>query len=810
VERDNAVRIEFRCSPYYQNSALYPVIEHLQRLLQWQKEDTIQTRVAKLRTMLAQYRFPQVDTLALLAALLSLPEPADVPPLTLSPERRKQKTEEALIAWLIEEADCAPLYCVWEDLHWADPSTLELLGMLIDQTPTARLFVLLTSRPEFTPPWGQHRHFSQLTLSRLGRRQVPLMIEKATGGKSLPTEVMQQIVAKTDGVPLFVEELTKTVMESDLLREIDGHYELSGPLPPLAIPATLQDSLMARLDRLATARGVAQLGATLGREFSYELLHTVSPMDEETLQQGLRQLVETGLISQRGVPPQATYTFKHALIQDTAYQSLLKSTRQQLHQQIAQALEVRFPETKETQPELLAHHYTEAVLIEQAMPYWQQAGQKASQRSANVEAIRHLTIGLKLLKTLPDTPGRAQRELALQILLGPALIATKGWAALDTERAYIRARELCEQIGEATPQLFPVLWGLWQMYLSRAEYRRAYELGERLFTLAQRHQDPALLLVAHYTLGFTLYYLGEFVRARDHAEHGLALYDLQKHRSLAFLYGQDLGMSNQTTAAWALWHLGYIDQALERSRDAMTLAEELSHSFSSACALVIAAIVHEFRREEQAAQEQAEAMIAFCTEQGIRFFLAFGAILEGWALAARGQRKEGVARMRQGLADLRAIGGEVWRPHFLALLAEAYAKVGQVEEGLSMLAEALTAVDRTGERFYEAELYRLKGELTLQQFEVRGSTFEVENPQSAFPNPLLEAEECFLKAINVARKQQAKSLELRATVSLARLWQQQEKRIEARQMLTEIYGWFTEGFDTKDLQEAKSLLDALA
>ena len=334
VEQDNAIRIEFRCSPYYQNSALYPVIEHLQRLLQWQKEDTVQTRTVKLQVTLARYRFPQADTLALFAALLSLPHPADAPPLNLSPQRQKQKTEEALIAWLVEEAEGAPLYCAWEDLHWADPSTLELLGMLIDQTPTTRLFVLLTSRPEFTPPWGQHGHFSQLTLSRLGRRQVPQMIEQATGGKPLPAEVVQQIVAKTDGVPLFVEELTKMVVESGLLTETNGHYELSGPLPPLAIPSTLQDSLMARLDRLATTKEIAQVGATLGREFSYDLLRAVSPLEENLLQQGLSQLVDAELLYQRGTPPQSTYLFKHALIQDTAYQSLLKSRRQQLHQQI--------------------------------------------------------------------------------------------------------------------------------------------------------------------------------------------------------------------------------------------------------------------------------------------------------------------------------------------------------------------------------------------------------------------------------------------------------------------------------------------
>ena len=456
----------------------------------------------------------------------------------MSPQRQKQKTEEALIAWLIEEAERAPLYCAWEDLHWADPSTLELLGRLIDQAATARLFVLLTSRPEFTPSWGQHGHFSQLTLSRLGRRHAPQMIEKVAGGKPLPPEVVQQIVAKTDGVPLFVEELTKMVLESGLLTETNGHYELSGPLRPLAIPSTLQDSLMARLDRLASVRELAQLGATIGREFSYELLHAVSSLDNHLLQHGLQRLVETELVYQRGTPPHATYLFKHALIQDTAYQSLLKSRRQQLHQQIAQVLETQFPDIKDTQPELLAHHYTEARLIVQAIPHWQQAGQHAVQRSANAEAISHLTKGLEVLKTLPDTLERAQQELFLQTTIGPAWMAVKGYAAPEVERVYSRARALCQQLGE-TPQLFTILRGLWSFYIVRAELRTAQKLGDQLLQLAQDAQDSSLFLEAHYMLGETLYYRGEFASAYTHIERGIALYDLQQHRSHAFLYGTD-------------------------------------------------------------------------------------------------------------------------------------------------------------------------------------------------------------------------------------------------------------------------------
>jgi predicted ATPase len=406
-----------------------------------------------------------------LDALLSLPHPEDAPPLTLSLQKQKQKTQEALVAWIIEEAEQAAVYCAWEDLHWADPSTLEVLTLFLDQVPTTRLLAVLTFRPEFIPAWGARSYLTPLTLRRLDRPQVEAMVEQVTGGKTLPAEVVQQIVAKTDGVPLFIEELSKMVLESGLVATVGDHYELTGALSPLAIPSTLQDSLMARLDRLAPVRELAQLGATLGREFSYELLRAVAPVDEGSLQQGLRQLVAAELVYQRGVPPQATYLFKHALIQDTAYQSLLRSTRQQYHRQIAHVLEERFPEITETQPELLAHHYTEAGLIAQALLYWQRAGQRANERSATVEAISHLTKGLELLKALPDTPERAQQELPLQIALGEPLRATKGEGAPEVAQLYTRALELCRQVGE-TPQLFPAMEGLWLFYLNRGELHR--------------------------------------------------------------------------------------------------------------------------------------------------------------------------------------------------------------------------------------------------------------------------------------------------------------------------------------------------
>jgi len=422
-------------------------------------------------------------------------------------------------------------------------------------------------------------------------------------------EIMQQVVAKTDGVPLFVEELTKTVLESGFLREADGAYELTAPLPPLAIPATLHDSLMARLDRLSTVKIVAQLGAIIGRTFAYEVLQAVVPLDEATLQQGLRQLVEAELVYQRGLPPQATYMFKHALIQDAAYQSLLRKTRQQYHQRIAQVLAEQFPETVETQPELLAHHYTEASLQLQAIPYWQRAGQRAIQRSANLEAISHLTEGLEVLKPLRDSPEHLQHELDLQIPLGQALTVTKGYAAPEVGHTYARARELCQQVGE-TPQLFPVLRGLWNFYVIRMELRTGRELAEQLLSLAQRAQDPALLQQAHSALAGALVHLGEFSATQAHLQQGLALYDPPQHRALAFRLGYDLRVFFLAYMTRPLWLLGYPDQALQRSHEALTLAQELAHPFSLAYALNFAACLHQFRREGEATQARVEVYFA--------------------------------------------------------------------------------------------------------------------------------------------------------------------------------------------------------
>jgi predicted ATPase/class 3 adenylate cyclase len=776
-------RWECRCSSYFQDSALYPLIDLAQRALQFGRDEAPAAKLQKIVAVLQRYGLAQPDSVALWAALLSVPLTDLYPPLHLTPQRQKQQTLEAIVTLLLALAAEQPVLFIVEDLHWIDPSTLELLTLFIDQGPTARLLLLLTCRPEFPPPWGFRAHLTPLTLTRLPQPQVAQMSVCVAGGKALPPEVVEQIVAKTDGVPLFVEELTKTVLESGLLWEGEERYTLTGPLPPLAIPTTLHDSLMARLDRLAMVKEVAQLGATIGRTFAYELLQAVSLLDNTLLQQSLWQLVDAELMYQQGVPPQATYLFKHALIQDAAYQSLLRSTRQQYHQRIAQVLETQFPETTETQPELLAHHYTEAGLSAPAVAYWQRAGQRAIERSANVEAITHLTKGLEILKSLPDTSSHIQQELAFQIALGVPLAATRGFAAPEVEHAYARARELCREVGES-PRLFPVLAGLWRVYLVRGEVQTARELGEQLLALNPRAHDP---------LGIALFFVGELAAALTHLEQGFALYDPQKHRSHAFRATQDPAAACLTYAAVVLWLLGYPERALQRSHQAVTMTQELAHPLSLACALDYAATLHQFRREGHAAHACAEAAVALAAEQGFAVYFAHGMVLRGWARAEQGQAEEGRAQINSGLEAWRTTGAEVQRPYYLALLAEAYGKSKQAEEALEVLAEALALVAKTGECWWEAELYRLRGELLLQQ----SSDNQV------------EAETCFHHALEIARMQQAKSFELRAATSLARLWQQQGKRQEAHDLLAPVYNWFTEGFDTADLQDAKALLDEL-
>jgi class 3 adenylate cyclase len=516
-----------QCLAHYQNSTLYPIIDLLERVvLELSREESPQQKLRKLEGWLVQYGFSLPAAVPLFASLLSLPLGAGYTPLPVTPAQHKHQTLQAILTALLKRAAQQPVLFVMEDVHWADASTLELLHLLVDQVPTAWVLALLTFRPEFTPPWGARSHVAHVTLTRLPQQQTETMIARLTQGKALPAEVHRQLVLKTDGVPLFVEELTRMVLESGLLSEREERYELTGPLPPLAIPTTLHDSLMARVDKLATVKEVLQIGATLGQEFTYDVLRAVAALDEATLQSELSRLVEAELLYQSGFPPQTRYLFKHALIRDAAYQQMLRSKRQQVHQTIAQVLEREFAETTATQPELVAYHYTEAGLREQAIPYWQRAGRRAIERSANIEAVGHLTQGIALLKQLAETPARLQQELELQTALGTALVVTRGYAAPEVEQTYSRACELCQQIGEA-PQLFSALWGTWFFYGARPETQQAIEVARQLFTLAHSAPDSTLLVVAHRALGVPLIQQGALAQGLEQLRQGLTLYHPQ-------------------------------------------------------------------------------------------------------------------------------------------------------------------------------------------------------------------------------------------------------------------------------------------
>jgi class 3 adenylate cyclase/predicted ATPase len=783
-------RVLYYGSPYHQNSAFYPAIEQLERDLRFGKEDGVTQRLDKLEAVLRNLDLSVDDLVPLLAALLSLKSDGRFSPLTLAPEELKRKTLAALVGVYEAMALQRPVLMVIEDVHWIDPSTRELITLLIERLASCRIFLLITCRPEFESPWAGHTHITSFTLNRLSRKESASMIARVTQGKGLPEAVLDEIVVKTDGVPLFLEELTKTVLESGLLENAGDRYILSGPLPALAIPTSLQDSLMARLDRLASGKEIAQLGAVIGREFSYQLLAGVSRLADEELHDALRELNQSELIFSRGSPPDATYNFKHALVQDVAYQSLLKNKRQQYHQRIAEVLEERLPEIANTEPELLAHHYTEAQLAEPAIDYWYRAGQLARERSANVEAIAHLTKGLGLLESIPDTTKRAAKELALQMALGLAYLAAKGFGAMEVERTYARARELCEQVGD-TRQLFKASWGLGRFYTLSGQLRAARQQAEEILVLAQRLQEPEFLIEGHLAMGITLYWMGEFAHARSHNEQVLALYNPDKHGALGFEYGEHPDVTCWARQAFPLWMLGYPDRALESSRKAIARAQELSHPFGLARALNFVSGIHQLRREPQSAQKQAEAAISLATEKGFAMWMRFGMLFRGCALIEQGQTKEGIAQLQEGIAATSGTG-LLGNTRLLGVLADAFAKIGKPEKAFSALAEAAAVGDKTGEDFWQAELHRLRGELLLRDHGTE-----------------VEAESCFQQALEIARNQSTKSLELRAATSLARLWQNQGKRQEAHDLLTPIYSWFTEGFDTADLKEAKALLGEL-
>jgi predicted ATPase/class 3 adenylate cyclase len=787
------LRLLYQCSPHHTTSPLHPLIEQLERSAGFARDDPPDLRLAKLETLFARGTDRLDQAVSLIATLLGLPTDDRYPPLDLTPQRRKQLTLEALVDQLDGLTAAKPVLLAYEDVHWSDPTTQDLLGLTIERIQHLPVLALITFRAEFQPPWQGRPHVNTLALTRLGRRDGAALVERVVRDKALPDEVAAQIVAKTDGVPLFVEELTKTVLESGLLRDAGDHYELAGPLPPLAIPSTLHDSLLARLDRLAEVKEIAQIGAALGREFTHALLAAVADRPQAELQAALDQLVAAELVYRRDTPPDVTYSFKHALVQDAAYGTLLKSRRQQLHARIVKVLEQHFAESVETQPELLAHHCTQAGFSEKAVDYWHKAGRQAIARSATVEAAAQLSLALDLLTGLPATRGRDHKELDLQIALGAALISTKGWAAPEVEDTYGRARELCTEDAQF-PQLLAALSGLFAHHLHRSSKQTALHMAEELLRLAKQRRDRSAQAAAHRLLGTTLLFKGQLLLASKHYDKFLALYDPADRSAPIYLWGPDYRVTALVSQALILLFQGHPDRSLARSQEALAVAHQLGHAYTTSQTLYLTCWLHQIRGERQLVLERAAALAELAKESGLSVWAAEGTIFGGWAVAKGGATEAGIRQLGQGLAAREAMGMQQHTPCLLGLLAALYIGTKNSGEALNVLDEALARVDRLEERWFEAELLRLRGEALL----------------ACSSEDAAEAEACYRQALAVARDQCARLWELRAATSLARLWRDQGRNAEARDLLAPVYGWFTEGFDTADLKNAKALLDELA
>jgi class 3 adenylate cyclase/predicted ATPase len=778
-------RLRLFCSPHHQDTALYPSITQLDRAAGFRRDDTDEQRLTKLEAVLALAANDLGEAVPLFASLLSIPTGDRYPALDLTPQKRKEKTLRSLVAQIEGLAARQPVLLVVEDAHWADPTSLELFDLIVERASRLPLLAIVTFRPEFVPPWVGRPQVTLISLNRLPRRLRAEMIAHVTGGKVLPQEIADQITDRTDGVPLFIEELTKAVVESGLLVETGDQYVATGPVTALAIPTSLQASLLARLDRLAPTRDVAQIAAALGRHFSHELISAVAAMPRQQMDDALAQLVNAELIFRRGTPPDAEYTFKHALVQDAAYGTLLRSRRQQIHARIAATVEDQFPDIAVAQPALLARHCAEAGLTEKAVVYWLKAGQQALARSATTEAAAQLRKGLDALDGLPDGPGRQQLELDLQIPLGWALIAAKGFSAPEVGESFARARALAEQI-DRPERLGRVFLGQWTFHRNRGENQLALALAEQMEKIGEAWNDVTAQWVGRWASGFTRLHLGDFVAARALLEqcHGLADPALRRHglRGLHAMLPASLGMT--------LAHLGYIDQARSRLNEALLEARQLRHAQTLAEVLSSESTIDLITRSPEM-QRHAEELLALSAEHGLPFYLAWATALRGMSLAALGQGQEGLSLITRGIAGMRATGSVSGTPGALVMLARAYAMVGQPADGLNCLAEAARIIETTEERMGEAALHRVRGDLL-----------------NATGDPSA-AERSYQQAIAVAKLQSAKLSELLASISLARLWCKQDRRGEARDLLAPIYGWFTEGFDTLSLKEAKALLDEL-
>jgi predicted ATPase/class 3 adenylate cyclase len=795
VERISAephTRLRYFCSPHHQDSALYPSIAQLERAAGFRRDDADEQRLNKLEAVLAQATNDLSEAVPLLAELLSIPTGDRYPLLNLTPQKRKEKTLQAQLAQVEGLAARQPVLMVWEDVHWSDPTTRELLDLLIDRVATLRVLVIITFRPEFAPPWAGRPHVTMLTLNRLPPRQRAEMIAYVTSGKALPPAIAEQIVDRTDGVPLFIEELTKSVVESGILTEAGDHYALAGAMVPLAIPASLHASLLARLDRLAPTREVAQIGAALGRQFSHELISAVATMPTRELDDALAQLVSAELLFRRGTPPDAEYTFKHALVQDAAYSTLLKSRRQQIHARIAAILEQKFSDIVAAQPELLAQHCDGAGLTEKAVDYWLVAGRQAWARSMSMEAVSLLRRGLALITTLPETDWRREHELDLQIALGQALIAIRGWATQEMGEAYARARQLAETLNRPREILF-AMQGEFQYHVSRADLNRARQLSALMCDKGESERNIPMQVLGYDATAYTSNYLGEYAVARIYIEKGLALYDPEHRPFYTELLANDMLLQLLVHSTMPMACLGFIDQSLSRIDAALTESRQLSNRLNLTAALAWAWMRGWcVQTEPKLLLQYADENLALSGEHGIEFFRAYGLMHRGWCLSLLGRPEEGIPLCMAGLANLHDFGFMAMRPLHLTLVSEACRMGGEFQRALEYVDQAQQTANETQELMVQAETLRLRGDLLRCTGDPRA------------------AEGSYSQALAVARQQSAKLWELRASASLARLWRDQGRPTEARNLLAPIYDWFTEGFDTPVLKEAKTLLDELA
>jgi class 3 adenylate cyclase/predicted ATPase len=794
VERlsdDPHIRLRRFCSPHHQDSALFPTISQLERAAGFRRDDTDQQRLDKLEALLGEASADLGEAVPLIADLLSVPIGNRYPSFSLNPQKRKEKTLRALLAQLEGLAARQPVLMVFEDVHWIDPTSLDLLDRIVDRVATLRVLLIITFRPEFAAGWIGRSHVTLISLGRLPRRQRAEMIMRVTGGKALPREIAEHIIDRTDGVPLFIEELTKTVIESGMLTDVGDRFDAKGPVRPLAIPSSLHASLLARLDHLAPVREMAQIGSALGRSFSHELISAVAAIPQQQVDDALAQLVRAELVFQRGTAPDAEYTFKHALVQDAAYSTMLRSRRQQIHARVATTLESEFPEIVAAQPQLMAHHCAEAGFNEKAVGYRLKAGQQALARSAMTEAVSQLRKGLELLANMPEESRSVQHELDLQIALARALMAASGYSAPVVADTLVRARALAERF-DRPDRLAPLLYFQWGFHMVRAEHELAVSLAEQMEKLGETRKDQATFLLGHYIHGASCYFRGEFETARALLERCDGLRDPATRAISAAIAVADPHAATLGHLALTLALLGQIDQGRSRVDEALSEARRLDHPFtvafvlSKVCAVEAAAgLLHDARRH-------AEELVALSNEHGFPLWLAVGLLQHGRSLTALGQVQDGLALLARGLSELRAAGAVVHSPHALCFLAEAHAKVGHLQEGQNCLVEAAQLIETTNERSSEVELHRLRGDM----MNARGD-------QAA-------AEQNYHRALALAERQSAKTLGLQAATSLARLWRGQGKCTEAHDLLAPVYLSFSEGFDTPVLQDAKALLDQLA